>query len=268
MTVAEAAAAGAVGLYIDLSGCSVCRKDVPATCSGTLVAPDLVLSAKHCVDISAELNGRLTKVVFAPNMLDRNAPFQEVERVVSTADYGVTSQGGDLILIKLRGPAPAPWRPVELPLRLLPREAEATAAAATSGLTTIGNPKLAAYGYGETKADTQPTDYTSGRLKRILLQVITDVRPWAPGFITAPIDPATGTCAGDSGGAALMGLRDPKGGPPHTLLMGVQAAAEFPCQANRAIYIYPDTFSDFLERASEDLGSPLRPSLTWRDFPR
>jgi len=232
------------------------------------VAPDLVLSAKHCVDISAELNGRLTKVVFAPNMLDRNAPFQEVERVVSTADYGVTSQGGDLILIKLRGPAPAPWRPVELPLRLLPREAEATAAAATSGLTTIGNPKLAAYGYGETKADTQPTDYTSGRLKRILLQVITDVRPWAPGFITAPIDPATGTCAGDSGGAALMGLRDPKGGPPHTLLMGVQAAAEFPCQANRAIYIYPDTFSDFLERASADLGSPLRLSLTWRDFPR
>ena len=48
---AEAAATGAVGLYIDLTGCTVCRKGVPATCTGTLVAPDLVLSARHCTDV-------------------------------------------------------------------------------------------------------------------------------------------------------------------------------------------------------------------------
>ena len=41
---AEAAATGSVGLWIDLTDCSVCRKNLPATCSGTLIAPDLVLS--------------------------------------------------------------------------------------------------------------------------------------------------------------------------------------------------------------------------------
>ena len=41
---AEAAATGSVGLWIDLTDCSVCRKGLPATCSGTLIAPDLVLS--------------------------------------------------------------------------------------------------------------------------------------------------------------------------------------------------------------------------------
>ena len=59
---AEAAAAGAVGLWIELSGCTVCRKDLPATCTGTLVAPDLVLSARHCIDTPASLNGTLDRL--------------------------------------------------------------------------------------------------------------------------------------------------------------------------------------------------------------
>eukprot|EP00965_Chrysotila_dentata_P093962 3105295-Pleurochrysis_carterae.AAC.2 len=37
---------------------------------------------------------------------------------------GIETAGNDLILIKLESPAPAPWRPVELPLGLLPSKAE------------------------------------------------------------------------------------------------------------------------------------------------
>lgn len=37
--------------------------------------------------------------------------------------------------------------------------------------------QMAAYGYGETKWDTRPEDYTSGRLKRIIIQVISEVQP-------------------------------------------------------------------------------------------
>merc|ERR1719469_1841114 len=44
---AAAAQVGAVGLWIDLTDCSVCRKGLPATCSGTLIAPDLVLSVAN-----------------------------------------------------------------------------------------------------------------------------------------------------------------------------------------------------------------------------
>lgn len=126
----EAAAVGAVGLYIDLTGCKICRKGVPATCTGTLIAPDLVLSARHCSDVGrhtfkqtittstshhesvtsrplpaqvpASLNGSLTKVVFAADMLNSNAPYREVETIVSTADYGIDSAGNDLLLIKMK----------------------------------------------------------------------------------------------------------------------------------------------------------------------
>ena len=70
-TLSEAHQTGAVALWIDLTGCDVCRHDVPAACSGTLVADDLVLSAQHCVDIPETLNGKLTKVVFGTNIFDK-----------------------------------------------------------------------------------------------------------------------------------------------------------------------------------------------------
>ena len=113
---AEAAAAGVVGLYIDLTGCTICRKGVPATCTGTLIAPDLVLSAMHCSDVPASLNGTLERVVFGSDMLRDGAPSLPIEKIVSTTDYGIEAAGNDLLLIKLKGTAPAPWRPVELPL--------------------------------------------------------------------------------------------------------------------------------------------------------
>lgn len=172
---AEAAASGVVGLYIDLTGCRVCRQGVPATCTGTLIAPDLVLSvssqgertgaslcqrsfacpprarkfaqARHCIDVPASLNGTLDRVVFGSNMFSDSSPTRAIERIVSTADCGVLwvrtsllaaftlglpriradgieAAGNDLVLIKLRGNAPAPWRPIELPLRLLPTLSE------------------------------------------------------------------------------------------------------------------------------------------------
>ena len=77
---AEAAASGVVGLYIDLTGCTICRKGLPATCTGTLIAPDLVLSARHCSDVPRELNGTLQKVVFGSDMLKSGAPSRDVER--------------------------------------------------------------------------------------------------------------------------------------------------------------------------------------------
>ena len=94
---AEAAATGSVGLWIDLSGCSVCRKDKPATCSGTLVAPTLVLSARHCLDTPRMLNGTLERVVFGSDMFGAGAS-RDVVAVKSTSDYGIETAGNDLLL--------------------------------------------------------------------------------------------------------------------------------------------------------------------------
>ena len=108
---AEAAASGVVGLYIDLAGCQICRKGVPATCTGTLIAPDLVLTARHCLDVPEALNGTLDRVVFGSDMLTPKATSRAIEKFVSTEDYGIDAAGNDLLLIKLKGNAPAPWRP-------------------------------------------------------------------------------------------------------------------------------------------------------------
>ena len=50
------------------------------------------------------------------------------------------------------------------------------------------------------------------------------------------------------------------------MLLGVQSAASMPCVDNQAVWIYPQSFSEFLIKASRDLGSPLQPGLSWRDY--
>ena len=68
------------------------------------------------------------------------------------------------------------------------------------------------------------------------------MRPWAPGFLTAPVNKAQGTCAGDSGGAALLRLQDPQGRGLRQIVLGVQAEASVPCEGNKQIFIFPDYF--------------------------
>ena len=212
VTDAEAASTGTVGLYIDLEGCQVCRKGVPATCTGTLVAPDLVLSAKHCIDVPRDLNGTLTRVVFASDMLKAGAPSIDVERYVTTSDYGIETAGNDLVLIKLKRPAPAGWRVAELPLGLLPEKAEfeeARRAGSPFFPDGLGFPTVTTYGYGQQSSEgtVDIAKYKAGELKRIDVDVRSEVRPYAPAFLTTPVNKKAGTCAGDSGGPALVVTR-------------------------------------------------------------
>ena len=175
------------------------------------------------------------------------------------------------MLIKLATPAPPSWRPVELPLGLLPGKAdqeEAKRRGSPFYPDGLGLPSVAAYGYGQqsTAGTRDPDAYSAGKLKSVELQLKTEVRPWAPGFLTAPVNKAQGTCAGDSGGAALLRLQDPQGRGVRQIVLGVQAEASVPCEGNQQIFIFPAYFQDFIERASRDLGSPIRPTLSWRDY--
>jgi len=270
---AEAAAAGVVGLYIDLDGCDVCRKGVPAVCTGTLIAPNLVLSSKHCADVATSLNGTVSKLVFASEMLGASAQTREIEKILSTSDYGIKipPPGDDVLLIKMKGEAPTPWRPVELPLGLLPVKSELREAESRGSPfypDGLGFPEVITYGYGQVDvAGERNADlYQAGSLRRLAVQVRSKVRPWAPAFLTTPTKRGTGTCSGDSGGAALLLLKDPAGRGLRQLLLGVQAAVSKPCIDNQAIFVYPQSFEEFLVKASRDLGTPISQTISWRQY--
>ena len=82
-SLADARASGAVALWIDLTDCDICRHDVPAACTGTLIADDLVLSAQHCVDVpeSTPASRRSVFHVFQRRASsdDRSSPDKNVE---------------------------------------------------------------------------------------------------------------------------------------------------------------------------------------------
>jgi len=198
---------------------------------------------------------------------------RQIEGIKTTAEYGFASSqpGGDLVLIKLSRPAPAPWRPVELPFGLLPEKSEQEEARRIGSPfypDGVGLPQVLTYGFGSrsTKGTRDADYYDAGVLKRLEVDVRTEVRPWAPGFLTTPVVAGTGTCAGDSGGAALLRLQDPRGRGVRQFVLGVQAEASIPCEGNQQLFVFPDNFREFLLRASRDLGSPLQQTISWREY--
>lgn len=262
VSTSEAAAAGAVGLWIDLTDCAICRHDVPAVCSGTLVAPRLVLSARHCIDETAELGGRLTKVVFAPSVFAAPAAASvPVERYV-------TSPRGDLVLIKLARDAPAEWQPQRVALDLA---AALTGPGAALSDLFGGRVPLVAYGYGDA-ADGGAYEYSAGALRRIRVEAISKIAPAERTFYSRVVERGSGTCSGDSGGAALFGVPQARARAPgdrsEQVVVGVLSENSTPCTDSNGLFVNPDAFRDFLTTASRELGSPIEVSSKgeWIEF--
>lgn len=243
VSMSEAAKSGTVGLWIDLDDCEVCRHDVPAACTGVLVGPQLVLSAQHCLDIPEQLGGYLTKVVFSNDIFAKNAKTVAVEQYLRPKDVGLGSTNdyaNDLVLIKLKEPAPENWR---------------VANVIPPALTTFDNdlgltkPKVNLYGFGDT-VDSQD-DYTSGVLHKIQLNAISPVASATPKFYTASNTKTSGSCNGDSGGPAFRSNSD------GSQIIGVLSSNTMPCSGSQAIFMNPAFFKAFLQKASTKLGAPI-----------
>jgi secreted trypsin-like serine protease len=176
-------------------------------CSGSLIAPNLVLTARHCVAETAPGNVDCTTAVvgatFAtrsfgvttnPNMFASNAKYYSVAEVIQPAD--TTFCGNDIALLRLTANVPA---------------SEATPAAPVvqhkSFNTSRYDTKVTAVGYGATSAAN--TGAGTRRIKRAINILCMDgSRTYCTSAQTAdfvkPTEMITdpGTCSGDSGSGA------------------------------------------------------------------
>jgi hypothetical protein len=169
--------------------------DPYSLCSAVLIAPNLVLTARHCVAASPELVDCASSefgpsksgsdvIVAADALLDSSTPWYRSAEVRTPSDPAVCGQ--DIALVRLSGRIPGSIAKPLIPrIDVPPRAGEL----------------YSVVGYGI----TAPGDVGSAGVRRIRddVQVLCRGFGCSGGVLPAEFALAQGTCSGDSGGPAI-----------------------------------------------------------------
>ena len=194
-----------------------CGAPLSVHCTGTLIAPRLVLTAAHCV-LDPRLGGAL-EVLFGSDVTAPAAVFRRVTQVATHPDYRDDGDPEDLAVLVLAEAAPVP----PVPLNTSPLD------------STLVNQSVRLVGFGQTNPGGAPPG-----TKRSGTATVSELQNALFRIVPGP----SLTCQGDSGGP----LFGPEGGQQggNEVLIGVTSNGDPGC-AVYGLNVRVDAFArDFI----------------------